>query len=153
MNMNRHRPQVRHRARGFTLVEAMIALLALSVGLLGIAGLQLAGLRASNSAAWRSQATYISYDIIERMRLNSANRRDYEIGLDATAAGADRASLDIIDWKTRLAAALPDGDGTVVLDGADDTLVTVTVEWSDARGDNTGVVDTTPLVFTMQSRL
>lgn len=141
------------RAGGFTLVEAMIALLALSIGLLGMAGLQIAGLRANQSAAWRSQATYLSYDIIERMRLNPTNRLDYVVDLAETAVGADRASIDVAEWKDRLAAALPGGDGTVDLAGADNMLVTITVQWTDARGDNTGVVDNTPLVFTMQSRL
>jgi type IV pilus assembly protein PilV len=153
MSTNAHNPSGPHRARGFTLVEAMVGLLVLSIGLVGIAGLQLAGLRASQSSAWRSQATYLSYDIIERMRLNPVNRRDYVVDLLETATPGDRATTDISEWKTRLAAALPGGDGTVALAGVDETLVTVTVQWTDARGDNTGVADDTPLVFTMQSRL
>lgn len=141
------------RAAGFTLVEAMIALLVLSIGLVGMAGLQIAGMRANQSAAWRSQATYLSYDIIERMRLNRENRRDYEVGLAESMDAVDTAGADVAGWKARLAEVLPAGDGTIALEGGDDTVVTITVQWSDARGDNTGVVDDTPLVFTMQSRL
>ncbi len=63
---------IHSRARGFTLVEALVALLALSIGLLGIAGMQLTGMRANMSAGWRSQATYLGYDIIDRMRANRA---------------------------------------------------------------------------------
>lgn len=140
-------------AAGFTLVEAMIALLVLSIGLVGMAGLQIAGLRANQSAAWRSQATYLSYDIIERMRLNRENRRDYEVGLTESMDPVDTAGADVAGWKTRLAEVLPGGDGTIALEGGDDTVVTITVQWADARGDNTGVVDNTPLIFTMQSRL
>lgn len=153
MSINNHKPRYPRHARGFTLVEAMVALLALSIGLLGVAGLQLTGLRASQSSAWRSQATYLSYDIIERMRLNSSNRASYSAALGAAPTGSDRASTDVAEWKTRLAAALPSGDGTIALSGTDNTVVTITVQWTDARGDNTGVVDNTPLVFTMQSLL
>ena len=59
-------PNTLRRHRGFTLVEALVALLALSIGLLGVAALQMSGLRSNMSSAWRSQATYLSYDIIDR---------------------------------------------------------------------------------------
>ncbi len=72
--MKRHTTNFRGRGNGFTLVEALVALLAPSIGLLGVAGLQLSGLRNNLSAAWRSQATYLSYDIIDRMRANRDGR-------------------------------------------------------------------------------
>lgn len=143
------------QARGFTLIEVMVAVLVLSIGLLGVAGLQLSALRANQSAGWRTQATYLAYDIIERMRLNAANRAAYAVAIGAGGVAADTstAALDIAAWKTSLAATLPLGDGTVVLGGADSSLVTVTVQWDDSRGDNTGAANINPLIFTMQSRL
>ena len=55
---------------GFTLVETLVALIVLSVGLLGVAGLQIFGLRGNLSASSRTQATYFADDIIDRMRAN-----------------------------------------------------------------------------------
>ncbi|MGD8206789.1 MAG: prepilin-type N-terminal cleavage/methylation domain-containing protein, partial [Thiohalocapsa sp.] len=47
----------RSRERGFTLMEVLITSVILAVGLLGVAGLQLAGMRSSNSALMRTQAS------------------------------------------------------------------------------------------------
>lgn len=134
--------------RGFTLVEALVALLALSIGLLGVAGLQLTGLRANLSAAWRSQATYLSYDILDRMRANRNNRANYAIGTGAAPGGGSVADIDLAAWKTNLAATLPLGDGTVTVGGPDNTVITVTIQWDDSRGE-----DPSPLIFTMRSRI
>ena len=65
----------RHRNQGFTLVEALIALLVLSIGLLGVAALQLIALQNNNNAMFRSQATYLAYDIADRMRANRDQAR------------------------------------------------------------------------------
>jgi type IV pilus assembly protein PilV len=136
------------RARGFTLVEALVALLALSIGLLGIAAMQMSGLRSNLSAAWRSQATYLAYDVIDRMRANRASRLLYATG-GAAPAGGSTVALDLTAWQANLARTLPAGTGTVALSGPDNTIVTVTVQWDDSRGtDPNG-----PLIFTTQSRL
>lgn len=140
MNMS-----TRSRARGFTLVEALVALLALSIGLLGIAGMQLTGMRANMTAAWRSQATYLGYDILDRMRANLNRRADYVIGTGAAPTGTSVAALDLAAWKTNLAATLPSGDGTVAVNGNN---VTITVQWREERDPSLPVV-----VFTMRSRI
>lgn len=57
-------------SRGFTLIEILIALLVLSLGLIGLAMLQATGLRYNNESYMRSQATILAYDIIDRMRAN-----------------------------------------------------------------------------------
>lgn len=150
----------RPRSGGFTLVEALVAMLALSIGLLGVAGLQLTGVRANQSASWRSQATYLSYDILERMRLNSINRAAYVIDLEeeVDVETSTTASQDVTDWKQNLAATLPNGDGSVELDPDDDFVAIITVQWSDARGDSVtsdedAEEEEVPLQFTMRSRL
>ncbi|RKZ99283.1 MAG: type IV pilus modification protein PilV [Gammaproteobacteria bacterium] len=61
------------KQKGFMLIEAMIALMILSVGLLGIAGMQLLGLRMNYDAYQRTQVTALAYDIAEKMRLDSSN--------------------------------------------------------------------------------
>ncbi len=58
---------------GFTLLEILVAVLVLSIGLLGIAGLQVTGLRFNHSAYARTQATLLAYELADRMRANRPN--------------------------------------------------------------------------------
>ncbi len=55
---------------GFTLIEVLITVIVVSIGLLGLAGLQISGLRANMSSEDRSKATLLANDIAERMRAN-----------------------------------------------------------------------------------
>ena len=58
------------KSQGFTLIEMLIALVVLSIGLLGLASLQATSLRMNDSAYFRTQAVSLGYDIFERMRGN-----------------------------------------------------------------------------------
>ena len=58
--------------RGFTLIEILITLVIFSIGLLGMAGMQLRGSEGTNIAYFRSQATLIANDMAERMHANRA---------------------------------------------------------------------------------
>ena len=125
------------RTRGFTLVEALVALLVISIGLLGIAAMQLTSLRSNHSSSLRSQATLLAYDIVDRMRANqnAANNGAYDIALSATAAGGTVAGDDLVRWKQNLTNTLPAGKGAVARSGAGSaTKFTVTVQWDDSRG-------------------
>jgi type IV pilus assembly protein PilV len=136
--------------RGFTLIEALVALLALSIGLLGMAGLQLTGLRSNLSSAFRSQATYLANDITDRIRANLSpnklNIANYATGLGAPPTPGGVAETDLAAWKAGLAATLPQGDGTVVVNLVG-SQVTVTVQWDDSKGA------AAPIVFTTVTRL
>ena len=57
---------------GFTLVEVLVALVVLSIGLLGLAALQLSSLQFNTNSLLRTQATVVAYDLIDRMRSNRA---------------------------------------------------------------------------------
>jgi len=60
-----------HKAHtGFTLIEILVTIVIVSIGLLGLAGLQINGLRANISSEARSKATLLADDIAERMRAN-----------------------------------------------------------------------------------
>ena len=116
---------------GFTLIEVLIAVLLLSIGLLGLAGLQMASLKNNGSAMNRSQATWIAYDVLDRMRANrtAALNGDYDIALAATApSGTSRADIDLKAWKKEL-SSLPGGDGAVTTSS---NTVTVLVRWNDS---------------------
>jgi len=111
---------------GFTLIEVLIAVLLLSVGLLGLAGLQTASLRNNGSALMRSQATTIAYDILDQMRAGvspaNPNYSPYETsGLTCNSS----ASTALSDWQQEL-CQLPGGEGKINVTG---NTVTVSVQW------------------------
>ena len=60
----------RTRQRGISMVEALVALVVIAVGMLGIAGLYLSSLQASRSAKLRSYAVELASSIADRIRAN-----------------------------------------------------------------------------------
>jgi type IV pilus assembly protein PilV len=118
--------------RGVSLVEVLVASVVLSIGLLGLAGLQAAGLRVGQSSILRSQAAQMAYDMADRMRVNAANAKDYNLALgDAIPNCNGLAGCDLRDWRLRL-QMLPGGTGSV--DASAAPQVTIVVAWDDARG-------------------
>lgn len=131
-------PLARRQQQGATLIEVLVTLLVFSVGLLGMAGLQSMSLKANHSAYYRSQATFLAYDIGERMRSNreSALDGDYD---DADFPDNDEENevagelyeRDLAEWRNQLASTLPQGTGKVSVAGR---VVTIEVRWDDSRG-------------------
>jgi type IV pilus assembly protein PilV len=71
---------------GFTLIEVLVTIVILSVGLLGMAALQITGVRSATGATSRTQATLLADDIVERMRANiTAVDADLFAAVDSTA--------------------------------------------------------------------
>jgi len=129
------------RCQGLTLVEILIALLVLSIGLLGLAGLQTMSLKFNTSAYYRTQATALAYDFADRMRANrqAALAGGYNVALQdpppacgAAVLAATVAEEDIAAWRDALACRIPQSTGEVILNGNE---VTITVQWADSEGD------------------
>ena len=55
---------------GLSLIEILVTVVVLSIGLLGIAGMQAFGVRYSHDSYTRSQATMLANELIERMHAN-----------------------------------------------------------------------------------
>lgn len=128
--MNYPTHQTRLKPAGFAMLEVLIAILVVSFGLLGLAGLQAVGLRNNHSAYMRSISTQQAGDIADRMRANLAGVAlgSYHTTTTAiptpdpgcitvTCSPADMAKHDLIEWKTSLASLLPGGVGVVCRDG------------------------------------
>jgi type IV pilus assembly protein PilV len=115
------------RQGGFTLIEVLVSAMILSVGLVGVAGLQVVSLKNNQSAYMRSQATALAYDLADRMRSNvvGANAGFYDPEDAATRAPCsttvgcttqELAQNDLAEWNASLAANLPLGTGFVCID-------------------------------------
>ena len=133
------------------MVEVLVAIVVLSIGLLGLAGLQTASLKANDSAYQRSQASIMANEILDRMRANAVGLQagfyDDPYGGGAptdpgcSASGcsvATMAQYDVYYWETALGNTLPSGQGAITGAGAG-SIFTITVMWDD---DRTGVTGT-----------
>jgi type IV pilus assembly protein PilV len=141
-----------HRQRGFSLIEALVAFLILSVGMLGIASLQTISLRAGQTATLRTVAVIKAEGILERMRANHTGLLAYIAGTGtgltapATLCAASSctptqmAQYDVYLWKQDIASGFPAGTTATISipPPADPTLqpqlpwpVTVAITWKE----------------------
>jgi len=146
-------------ASGFTLIEVLVALVVLSVGLLGMAKMVMVSAHSNDSAYLRSQATALAYAILDNMRANrdQAILHAYDTPLGvmpadpgpcfaAPCAAATLAQFDVFRWKQRLDSAvtvagvpigaLPSGTGSVVVLDTIPKSAIVTVQWDDSAAQS-----------------
>lgn len=156
-------PLILNKQSGVTLIESMIALLVISVGLLGIASLQINSLKQNSSAYWHSQAVLMGQNMADRIRANGVAAADY-IGIDtagnysqdciqSTCSTEDMRKADATDWK-QLLTSLPAGRGIIRSSVANQ--MDVVVMWDDEGTGATGTacgnnpkVDLTCYIITM----
>jgi len=113
--------------RGFSLVEVLIALIILSVGMLGIAGLYVQSMQAGRTSMFRHNAVTLVGDIADRIRANPSAGAAYTattgvdndcVGGDVNCTPAEMAAQDIDLWQEQADASLPNGTVTVTLDSS-----------------------------------
>lgn len=124
------------RQRGISLIEVLITVLVLSIGLLGLAGLQLMSLRNSQSAMERSVGLVQSYSIIEAIRADadSAKNGRFNIDLNGRVTGNTFPAHALGLWRDQLELNLgASATGSV---NCTSTICTVTVQWDDSRGSD-----------------
>lgn len=145
-------------AAGFSLVEVLVAVVVLSIGLLGLAALQITGVRANDSAELRTTATLAAQDVADRLRadpasffpLGQASRGSVTIAFDdceGTLSGTNAVDRWVRDF---CALGLPppaDGDfarvdcGSSAQNFCGSGNCAISVRWDDRRGDRRSQAD------------
>jgi type IV pilus assembly protein PilV len=129
------------RSRGVTMIEVLVALLILTIGLLGVAGLQARMQTAEIEAFQRAQAIVLLQDMVDRINATRVNAASYATGsvtlgtgstLSCPAAPTDVMGKDKCEWSAALT-------------GATETKATVKIgAMNEARGCITVPVTTMP---------
>jgi type IV pilus modification protein PilV len=133
MNINRHSRTSPRQSRGFTLIEALVALIVVAFGMLAMAGMQLTLSRNADLARQRGEATRLAEEMIEQLRaFNSIATGTGLIAWDSLASGTDQ--------PTTTSNASFSRAWTVGGTNADSMRsVRVTVSWTDRAGDTPSV--------------
>lgn len=149
MNTHYRSRSARRAVRGATMVETLVALIVLSIGLLGIAALFVTSIRAARSSVSRLQAVNAVSDLAERIRANPTAKVAY------SAAGANQgcvggvigaisctpaamAATDLFLWNQQLAATWPNGTPVAVINyvaGPPD-VYTISLTWNESGEPN-----------------
>ena len=125
---------------GFGLVESLVALVVVSVGMIGIAALYGQGLGASRTALFRTQAVNLGSDMADRIRLNRIAGGAYEgDGADNACDPAggiactpdEMAAHEVWEWKSRIAQRLPEGAGDVLYEPGAPPTYRIRVTWTE----------------------
>ena len=160
--MNRRNIKLQN-SRGFTLLEALIGFLILSIGMLGIASLQAVSLKAGKASVYGSVAMMKVDELFESMRANPS--ADALTAYAAAGAGAginhactgtkncteaELAQEDVFWWKLNLTAGLPDAATTTTsvtvtnaVAPSNMATVTITMNWSERNKDAAGSINKT----------
>ncbi len=148
-----HRPK-RRPSSGATLIEILVALLVLSMGVLGMAAMQIRALKGNHSSMQRTQAVIVSYYILDAMRVDkdSAKSLNYNTGSNGAvigeycdpdaANGTSLAKVNVKHWIQTLKSTIGEASdtttcGAIYCDA--NGLCRVQVRWDDTRAGGLGV--------------
>lgn len=118
---------VGQRQGGVMLIEALIGILIFSIGVLAMIGMQATAMRATIDAKYRSEASFLTNEIIGAMWVDRANLNGY-ITSPSTPASCPGAAPCV--WLTRVQTVMPQATGanapTIAVSGQQ---ATITVRW------------------------
>ena len=131
--MNHQSRGCKQQQAGMTLIEVLVAALILGLGLLGAASAQINALKYTDSARMSTQASFIAYDMLDRMRANATG--DYRFsGVDvATSSVAGIVGQDLSDFKRNIRAF--GGESARGVISVSDRQVSINIYWDDSRAE------------------
>lgn len=101
---------------GFTMIEILVTLIVLSVGLLGMAAMQITGIRSTAGSTSRTQATLLINDIAERMRANIT-----AVDIPNAFAAVDSTAIDCTTLPSPYCSEYNDGSSNVAAESCNTT--------------------------------
>lgn len=140
--------------RGFSLIEVLVSVVVMSVGILGVTGLQMISLQQNRSSLLRAEATQLANDILDRMRANPTQNYAGVAFTDGPPSSSNCVAssctppnmkdFDVAQWKCSINSSsagaqitacaslgvtgtLPEGEGAIV-DDSDDSLCAVAAD-------------------------
>lgn len=123
--------RARHAQDGMTLIEVLVALLILAVGLLGAAAVQVKALQYTDSSLMSTQASFIAYDMLDRIRANAA--ADYGIATPAAGSLGSVRDQDLHDFADNVTSfGGPSAKGSI---SVSQQVYTIRITWDDSRAE------------------
>ena len=108
--------------QGIALIEALIAILLFSLGILALAGLQGTMVKNVTQSKLRGEASYLANQLIGQMWVDQANLTKYKIASKACST----SHTPCTSWLASVQQALPQGNAEVTIDSG---VVNVKVSW------------------------
>ncbi|MGE4340652.1 MAG: type IV pilus modification protein PilV [Pigmentiphaga sp.] len=134
----RYRQIFKNVQGGFTLIEVLVSVLVLSIGLLGMAALQINAMKNNQSSFQRTQAIMLSYFMLDSMRTNRTDALNGNYNMAKTCAvpavGGSLVSNDRHFWVQALKDNIANDNGTCGEIACAGTTCTVRIYWDDGRG-------------------
>ena len=126
------------RQHGLTLIEIMVTVFILCLGLLGLAGLQMTGLKSNRNAYYQTVATQAVQDIAERLHTDTATSAAITGGVirevGANSAKCDKDVEYTFDNRVAcISSSLPGGQARIVELNASPKALTIAMLWSDPQ--------------------
>lgn len=125
--------------RGVSLIEILVAIVILSIGLLGLARLQGNALKANHSAYMRAQASMMAHEMLDIIRVdrNSAAGGSYSGNFTIPPETNNQlANNELSRWVFYVTSRLPDSSADIEVTGAPGAeIVTISISWDDSRGE------------------
>ncbi len=140
------------RTAGFTLVECLVALLILSIGLVGAAGLQALLAKSSAGGDVRLRAAALANELHGRMVGDYNNLGCYLYPVSNCSATASSSSAAMSDWVTAV-QKLPGGLAPVVSQSANG-LWTIRIRWQQPQDSTANSQGASPVsVYTLSFKV
>lgn len=132
----------RSAARGFGLIDALVAMVILAVGMLALVRMQTRLVAQSTDAQVRLTATRLADELMSTALVDRENANCYTVP-PVGACGSSIAAAQTASWKDRVKVELPEGAASSVLTIGQTNPLTVTLTWTGKATNDTRTLKVT----------